>query len=237
MTTSVEFDHLILKQATIEIRFNDAYLLWDRAGFIWSEANSKFPNMKPVTVTPNEVKFMSDNRFEFSLNLDKAHIIDTRPSPSLKELQEHAEYFIDLVTDSLSLNIFSRIGFRLIYQKNFPDKLMAASALLSKKIISAPDDKLFNIKGSASMPRYSIVWEGETAATKVTIAAQNKKIDFDGLSGVDEIPSVHIEKSEIIYDIDYYTLKNISKGQFNTKDWIQQIYHIIKRDSRSFLSK
>lgn len=237
MTMSFEFDHLTLKQATFEIRFDDAYILWDRAGLIWSEAKSKLPDMKLIAATPNEVKFMLENRFEFSLNLDKAHIIDMKPSSSLKDFQEHADFFIDLVTNSLSLNTYSRIGFRLIYRKDFPDKFMAASALLSKKLIFVPENKLFNIQGTTLMPRYSIVWEGDSSATKVTIAAQNKKIDLDIPPSIEEISPVHLEKSEIIFDIDYYTLKNISKGQFNTKEWIQQIYHIIKRDSRSFLGK
>lgn len=42
-------------------------------------------------------------------------------------------------------------------------------------------------------------------------------------------------KYEVIYDIDYYTIKTVSRGQFNVKDWIEQAYHLIKRDSKNFM--
>ena len=153
----------------------------------------------------------------------------------MNEFIEFAEVFVDLVAKSLDISKFTRLGFRLIYYKNFPDKASAANVLLACKKLVVPEGKQFNIQGKVLLPRYSVVWEGESTAIQVTLAAQDRKIELDISPGIEEITSVHVEKHEIVYDIDYYTLNPILKGQLNVKDWIEQTYHLIKRDSKVFM--
>lgn len=235
MAPPLDLAHLKLKHATIEIRYDTAYTLWDRAGLIWSKASSEWSNLRILEAAPNVTKFILNDRMELQVTLDKAHLIDLKATSSLKEFIEFAEIFINLVTKSLEINKFTRLGFRLNYFKNFPDQASAADALLACKKIVIPEGKHFNIQGKVLLPRYSFTWQGESTAIRVSLSAQDRKIDFNVSPGVEELPPVHIEKHEIIYDVDYYTLNPISKGQLNVKDWIEQAYHLIKRDSIIFM--
>ncbi|HBH86766.1 MAG TPA: hypothetical protein DDY17_04075 [Syntrophaceae bacterium] len=235
MTHSLDLAQLKLRQAAIEIRYDNAYTLWDRAGRIWSRASSEWSNLKMIEAAPNITKFILNDRMELQVKLDRAHLIDLKASSSLKEFIEIAEIFVDIVAISLDISRFTRLGFRLTYYKNFPDKASAANVLLACKKLVVPEGKHFNIQGKVLLPRYSLLWEGESTAIQVTFAAQDRKIELDISPGIEELESVHMEKHEIVYDIDYYTLNHISKGQLNVKDWIEQTYHLIKRDSRVFM--
>ena len=235
MNDSLSLSNLKLLQATIEIRYNNAYLLWDRSGLIWSKASSKWVNLKIVKADPMVTNFLIDDRYEASVQLEKAHFIDLKPSSSLKEFIANAELFVTLVADTLDLTEFTRLGFRLIYYKRFNNKVEAADSLISTKMINVPSGKHFNIEGKVLTPKYSLKWEGESMGVRVELSAQNKKIDLDVKPGMEEIAPVHVERFEIVYDIDYYTLKNTTKGQLNVKDWISQSYHLIKRDSKVFM--
>jgi len=232
---SLDLSNLKLTQATMEIRFDNAYILWDRAGLVWSKANSIWSDLKMGKAEPMVTTFIVDDRYELSVQLGKAHFIDMLPSSSLKEFMANAELFVNLVVDSLEIYEFTRIGFRLIYSKKFKDKAEAANALISTNMLSIPSGKCFNIEGKVLMPKYSIRWEGESTAVRVSLTAQDKKIDLDVNPGVEELTPVHVERSEVIYDIDYYTMKHIKKGQLNVKEWISQAYHLVKRDSNIFM--
>lgn len=235
MKNSLDLSSLKLTQATMEIRFDNAYMLWDRAGLVWSKASSIWTNLKMGKAEPMVTTFIVDDRYELSIQLDKAHFIDMQPISSLKEFMVNAELFVALVVDSLDITEFTRLGFRLLYSKKFQDKTEAANAFISTKLINAPRGKHFNIEGKILMPNYSLRWEGESTGVRVKLTAQDKKIDLTVGPGVEEILPVHVERSEVIYDIDYYTLKNTRKGQLNVKEWISQAYHLIKRDSNVFM--
>jgi hypothetical protein len=236
MNSSLDFSQFKLTSATIEIRYDNAYILWDRAGLIWSEANLAWFGLKANQAEPNVTRFVINDRFDVMVSLDRSHLIDTKPTSSLKEFIEHAPTFLNLVMDSLNINKLERIGFRLIYKKYFKDKDTAAGTIIDSKIMTVPTNKIFNIQGKVLLPSYSFVWEGESTAAQIMLKAVDRKIDFKVPVGLeDEIPPVHLTKYEVIYDIDYYTIKTVSRGQFNVKDWIEQAYHLIKRDSKNFM--
>jgi len=235
MVAKVDLSQLKLIQSTFEIRYRNAYALWDKAGLLWFNANSEWSNLKMVKAEPMVTTFTLNDRFELGVNIDRLHIIDTTPSSSLKEFSECAEKFSDIVTNTLNIKNYTRLGFRLIYNRYFPDKITAANTLLASKMLLVPEGKHFNIQGKVLLPQFSLVWEGESTGVKVLMAARDKKIDFDAPLGIEELSSVHIEKYELVYDLDYYTLHQVSKGQLNIKEWIEQAYHLIRRDSKLFL--
>jgi len=237
MATPLKLSDLKLKHATMEIRYNDAFLIWDNAGLIWSRISSKFNDLKMIKAEPMVTSFKVDDHFELAVKLDRAHLIDLKPNSNLKEFIETSEVFINLVAKSLEITEFTRVGFRLIYIKQFPDRIAAANSVLSTKIMTVPDGKHFNIEGKTLLPKYSIIWEGESTAVRVTLGSQDKTISLDVHPDIEEISSMEMLKYEVIYDLDYYTLHPISKGQLNLKEWLTQAYHLIKRDSKVFFGE
>lgn len=235
MNKSLELEDFRLLQATIEVRYDNAYILWDRAGTVWSTINDTWHDLKPFKVEPNVVVFKLLDQYQISVELDKASIIDLKPSSSLKDFIEIADTFVKLIIKPLSIKDFTRIGFRPIFVKSFPDKDLAAKALLSTKMIFEPKGRHFNIEGKVRLPRFGIVLETDSTGVRIALEARDRKIDFDALPGVEELKSLHMEKHELVYDVDYYTLAKVSVGQLDMKEWINQSYHLIKRDSRDFL--
>jgi hypothetical protein len=235
MTSQINFMDLKLTQATFEVRYDNSYFLWDRAGVIWTKITSLWPDLKIERIEPSITTFKLENKYQLSVNLDKAYIVDLKPSSSLKEFMEKANDFIRLISQTLEIINFTRIGFRLIYIKNFPDKYAAANSLLSTKMMIAPEGRQFNIEGKAFLPKYSLVWEGDSSGARILLEVRDKKIDFEAHPAIEELNSIHIEKHELVYDVDYYALAKVSIGQLNIKEWLDQIYHLIKRDSKTFL--
>ena len=232
---SLDLSKLKLTQATMEVRFDNAYILWDRAGKIWSKASSLWSNLKMGKAEPMVTTFLLEDRYELSVQLGKAHLIDMLPTSSLKEFMANSDLFVELVAESLEISEFTRLGFRLLFSRKFTDNTHAAEAFVSTNMLRIPSGKHFNIEGKVLMPKYSIKWEGESTGVRVSLSAQEKKIDLDVNPGIEELMPVHVSRSEVIYDIDYYTLKNTKKGQLNVKEWISQAYHLVKRDSNIFM--
>lgn len=235
MATEFDLSQFTLRQAVFEIRYKEAYLLWDRAGQLWEAANNKWPNLKWVDIKPAKQLFKLNDTYELNVELSKAHLSDTKPSSSLKNFIEHSESFLNLATQTLNISEFTRLGFRLIYIRDYPDKISAANSMLDTKMIKTPEGKHFNISGKVLLPMYSLRWESETKGVRVTLQVQDKKIEFEAPIGLKEVPSINLEKYELIYDIDYYTLAPIVKGQLKIKEWLSEAYQLIKRDSKVFM--
>lgn len=235
MNTSFDLSQFKLIQAALEIRYDNAYLLWDRAGQIWSTANSKWDVLEVKAAEPTTTSFIAQERYDISVQLSKAYIIDLLPKTSLKDFTDNADFFVTTVEQILEVSVYNRLGLRLIYSRKFDSKAATADALMSLNIMHAPSGKFFNIDGRARAPKYSLIWQGESTATRINLIAQEKKIDLEVAPGIDEIETIHTKRHDLVFDIDYYTLKNVSKGQLNITDWISQTHHLIKRDSSKFL--
>jgi hypothetical protein len=235
MANPLDLESFKLSQATLEVRYDNAYILWDRAGEIWSRINNMWNGIKPSKVEPSSIIFSLDNKYQLSVELDKAYIIDSKPSSSLKDFIERADTFMKLIIQPLKIKEFTRIGFRPVYVKSFPDKTLAAKAMLATEMILVPKGKHFNIEGRMLLPKYAVVLEADSVAVRIALEARDRKIDFDAHPGIEELQSLHLEKHELVYDVDYYTLAKVSVGQLDMKEWISQSYRLIRRDSNSFL--
>ncbi len=45
-----------------------------------------------------------------------------------------------------------------------------------------------------------------------------------------------LEVPELTFDVDYYTVRPVRVGQIRLKDWIEQAFHMIKRDTNKILA-
>jgi hypothetical protein len=235
MTKSLNLDDFKLFQAVFEARYEKAYFLWDKSGEVWTAINQEWHTLKAEIIEPNNTTFLIDNKFQISVNIDKTSVIDLKPSSSLNDFTEVANKAFNIITTILRIEKFNRIGFRLIFIRDFPDKESSANAFIDTNLITIPKGKHFNIEGKVLLPTYKFNWESKSTTVRISLEVRDRKIDFDAHPSLDEIDSLHITKHELVYDIDYYTLDIVSIGQLNIKEWITQTYHIIKRDSRNIL--
>jgi len=224
-----------LEQAVFEARYALAYLHWDRAGAIWTEARTKWPGLQLSQAEPAGTQFTLENRYALSVSLDKATAVDHRPDRVLKSFVELLEDFVELITRRLEITDYSRIGLRLIFMKQYPDQEAASFALLSTNILRIPEGPRFGIDSPPILPEYAVRWEGKATGTTVRMKAEGRKYGFDPPLDWKEVSPVHKEEYYLKFDIDYYTVASVAVGQFSAKDWIDQALHFIRRDSKAFL--
>lgn len=224
-----------LEQCVFEARYEPSYLLWDHAGSIWSQIRAKWPRLKLSQVEPSATQFTLDSRFNLSVFVDKFAVIDQAPDQSLKSFLDVAESLSKVAIHHLEINEFSRLGLRLIFFKEFSDREAASTALLSSQILNLPDGPHFGIDMPPVLPGYTVRWESKATGTTVRIEAEGRIIDFTPPHFLDLRP-MHKEVAGLKFDIDYYTVASVTVGQFSCRDWINQAWHLVNRDSKPFLT-
>ena len=223
------------ERSVFEFRYSQSYLHWDRAGVLWHAALSKWPKLKRTRGEPNITSFMLENDYEISVMVDKTNIICYYPKSNLADFIEKAHYFLGSVTRQLEIEQFTRVGLRMFYFKSYPDEQSASADMLGAKLLNLPDGPHFGLDGSFTYPELAARWEGRAAGVTVRLRSEGRKIDFDPPHGIGELQSVHEEKFGLVCDLDYYTKGTVTTGQFRTQDWINQVLHLIRRDSHKFL--
>jgi hypothetical protein len=232
-----------LGQAHMELRTTPKFLHWDRAGSVWTEMLSKNPRLTFVQGEPNKTAFSLDNKYLFSTYLESAsstphtNILGTAHNPhrSLKEFSDLLKVFIDIVQERLMIDEYTRIGLRLIYYKSYPDKEAASQALLSTNLVSVPEGAYFGIKGSPTLPEYSIRWEEGKRGVSIRFRVESFKYELTPPLEWQDIEPVSKQHNRLAYDLDYYTIGTVAPGQFNVIEWISQGLHMVNRDTDKFL--
>jgi hypothetical protein len=235
--SALALDDFVLEKVAFETRHRSAYLLWDKAGVIWTKAAKRWPKLdpKPSHIEPAKITFRFGTDLEASVEIGSALAIGHYPN--LKEFGEFTEEFVRLVTHELQVEDYSRVGLRFTYFLLFKTKESAAAALLNSGLLRLPAGKHFSIDGKVTFPKAAFRWEGESLGALVRLEAEGRKLDFDPPMGVKELPSVHEEKFGIVLDIDYYTIASTGVGQLHIGEWISQVSHLVRRDSKAFLGE
>src|SRR5208337_2471987 len=91
----------------------------------------------------------------------QARIVAFEPEKSLDQFFKDSREFIRLTTHHLQVSSYKRVGFRLLYFKEFEDRNAAASAFFSLGLIRVPDGKKFEIEEQPTNPQYALRWENE----------------------------------------------------------------------------
>ena len=227
-----------MERATVEIRYAPAYLLWDRAGQLWTTCLEKWPNLKNVEAIPARTVFHLEREgitnYEFVAELQNARIIAHRPKSNLKEFSEMVSEFFGFIIKILELNSFERIGFRLMSVKQMKILEEALKITCGLALLNIPEEKAFGFDRKDVSPEIILLLEGEECGARVRIVGQQTSLQLTAPPGVFEEP---IKKTNfrVMYDIDYFTKKQVEVPQINFSEWIQNAYRVIKRDSDYFL--
>jgi hypothetical protein len=231
----MDISYFDLHQANFEVRYDQAYLLWDRAGAIWQVMRRTNPNLKLKEAGPAKVVMTLDDRFQLSVELDKLAVSVFTPPSNIDDYIPLCQQVLSLAINNLELTLFSRIGMRVIYRHEFRSRAEASDALISTKIMKVPEGKHFGIEGQAKLPHYAIRWEGDKLGVQVNLRAQERKILVEAIMGETAVQGIEKDLYELIFDVDYFTIGTVEVGQFRASDWITNALRVIRRDSKVFM--
>lgn len=233
----MNIDEFKLWSVSFEIRYDDAYTIWDNIGRFWNTIKESWPNMELArNPSPVVTHFYIDNKFEIALETGKIYIIQHHNVDSeLKEFTKLVDAIVSIAQEMFNISTYKRIGFRPVFFKEYDSKESTANGFLGLNLIRKVDTKHFNIEGKLSSLEYGSCWEDENSGARIKFASITRKVGIEIPINIPEIEKQTIEKWGIQIDMDYYTVKSVPKGQFRPSEWIKQARHIIRRDIKLYL--
>lgn len=139
---TIDLSSFELESCTLEVRYPFALALWDRSGQLWKAVQEKWPELSPIHVEPTKTDFRVGNT-RLVVEFEQARIVVFEPERSLDQFLKDSKEFVRITTQYLQIATYKRIGFRLVYFKEFKDKKDAAAAFFSLGLVRVPDGKRF----------------------------------------------------------------------------------------------
>lgn len=232
------FSKFVPYRAVCEIRYDPAYPLWDRAGHLWGSLKQIWGELAQDEIKPNSQTFRVGDQFELKVALTSASIIEHRPRTGLDEFVAAVDSFTSIVTKVLDVVTYERLGFRIFYRWECGDLQTGSEEVFKAKLITTPELPLFNVKEQPTQPELKLHWDGEKFGASIRLKVEAEKLQFlPPAVHADLLKSQTSEAVYVSYDVDYYTRAPVSIDSIRIKDFIEQSYHVVKRDSKKVLGE
>ncbi len=231
----MELTDLTLHTMAFEVRYDPRYLLFDRAGHIWSDVQREHPTMRMGQVAPARVAAVIDNQYQLAVELERTVIEDFSHQKKLDNYLDLCNGILSIIVPALDVTVFLRAGLRIIYRRTCRSADEASSLMLKLGLMRVPSGRHFGIEGEAKGPHYAIRWEGKTLGATANLRTQARRVFMEPPLGERALERVDKELFDLDYDLDYYTMAPVPIGQFRARDWIKQAVHVVERDSKVFL--
>lgn len=226
-----------IKQVIFRVNYRDAYFLFDRTGALFEAARKRWPTIKIQSGKPKVSIFLIDDKYRLQVELDRTTIVAYNPKSSLEDFIVDAHHFEEIVRKTLEIIEYKRVGFKPIYHKEYKTKEDATKDIIASLGLKVPQGKHFNIEGRIPLITLEHRWEDELLGISSELRSQEQFWEFNPPGEAEGLELKKVNKSFIKYAPDYYTLKSLSVSKFNTKKWLENAFHLIKRDSKIFLEK
>ena len=235
MSEALKFDDLSLSKAAFEVRYDNAFLLWDRSGSIWTQIILKQPELRVARAEPSKVVFASrgERELQLTLELGRLGVIAINPDKKLSAFTELVTRFTEITTQTLQVQAYTRVGLRVSFFKEYVDREAAAEALLGTRMIQVPAGQHFGLSTPILEPEVSIRKEDGKNGFSLRLKAEAVKFEFEPNFGLSEFAKPQsLEKHRVHLDVDCYLQAPVAPSKFYVSDWVDQTLHVIKRDGR-----
>ncbi len=232
----VTIDDFELYNATAEFRYKQALNLWDRAGVLWTQIQSETPSLRGVNIQPNEATFRTDST-QFIVALERASFHWIKPTRSLTAFASSTARFIGTVTEMLEIEQFTRIAIRLIYRKVVPSIEIAARMVQSSGLLILPAQRIFGQELIIDDAAVQFRLQSEQSGVLVRLRSEQRKFQSDLPIDWDGSDIATVEKSYLLFDLDFFVSSNTAVDQLKVEDWIKHITHMVNRDSVHILDR
>lgn len=224
-----------MSRAVCELRYENAYLIYDLTGHIFHELKDSFTELSVVNAAPDQSSFSSEEG-SLILTLNSSRFVSEYPESTLEKFAAHAQRFFEVLCDQLDLKVFTRIGLRVIWKRNFKSHDESKRALAFMKLNSLGPDARFGVPGEPEEVLFR--WEGTQSGAMLRLKAETGKIDVVLPPELeDPNPKIHKAINGLTLDVDYYTVAPVERSQWNASAWIPQSVRIIKKEADAVVSR
>ena len=235
----LSFNEFKLETIVAELRFPFSFILWDIAGELWHELEEQLPT-KSFLITnasPSSVTVTYDNKYEIGIEQERFVLNTSSPKATFPEFLEILKIIFELVSDKLKIELFTRIGFRQVFVKQYPSIKKVAEDLLSLPSIIIPSQILSDNTGSYIAPGITIRVEDGNKGKFFNLRGQNRTFEVNIPSIIapkpDEVSNTY-NQSILAFDIDFYTQIQVPIGQLSILDWFKQAHDSVVKDAGKF---
>jgi uncharacterized protein (TIGR04255 family) len=233
MPGSLTIDDFKPVSVTCELRYKNAYLIYDRTGHVLEELRESFTDITVSTASPPQTAFMAEEG-TFSLEVGACRFTTSQLDKKGEKFAKHCKAFFDAVSSNLHIGVFTRVGLRYIARREFKTVDESRQALASMRLANLNPTKRFN--SSESPTEVLFRWEDEQIGAFVRLKAETTEIKFGVSPELQEYaPNIDRKIIGITLDVDYYTLAPVEREQWNSEEWLPEKLRIIKREADGIL--
>lgn len=229
MPSRFKFDDFKPVSITSELRYKNAYLIFDCTGQILADIRGSFSEINTVIATPQQSAFASAEG-TFNLELATCRFTSGRPDKDIETYARHCKVFFDAVAERLKIDIFTRIGLRYILRLEFKTEKESKEALGSMMLANLNPTKRFNSSDSPTEVLFR--WEDAQIGATVRLKAETTEMKMNvppELQGY--VPKFEKKIVGLTLDIDYYTVAPVEREQWDAKEWLLQKFRIIRMEA------
>jgi hypothetical protein len=226
---------LSIAHSVCEVRYEMAYLIFDRTGAVCMECKERFPNLKLIQASPASTSF-SDDSYSYWVEQTMSRVNVTKTAHDPKEFGERAKPFFEIALRQLEVSVFTRLGLRQVYFKTFAEPHGARDAVMALNLQPGAADTQFGI--ASPCQELVMTWESKQHGAMIHVVA---------VPGTNVLPVIDVRqieegygksyKSVLNFDVDYFTTAPVLRSQFDAEEWIVQSSHVIKKGLRGFLAR
>jgi hypothetical protein len=228
---SLNLDQFTAWNATFEVRYDTAFLFWDRSGSIWAEVKKRYPEATVEQASPNQVRISVDDRTSAAASVDKAHFTVVNPKNDLRELQSFSKVLFPPLLRYLDVSSLTRVGLRVVYGKRFDGRKEAADFVSAHSPIPKLKGKHLNVDGIVFEPEMYFQYEGDVLGFSIRIKAHQTKMTLAvPVEFQDALKENRAERSYVTLDVDYYAHGITPITSFDASAIIEGWLHVIRRD-------
>jgi uncharacterized protein (TIGR04255 family) len=213
---------------TCELRYKNAYLIYDRTGQVIEDVRESFTDINVSTSSPQQTAWVT-NEGTLTLELGACRVISTRPDKNAEAFAKHCKAFFDAVTHHLQIGVFTRIGLRYILRKEYKTLDESKAALASMMLANLKPTKRFN--SSDSPTEILFRWEDSQIGAFVRLKAEMVELkatvppEFQ-----DIVPKIDKKINGLTLDIDYYTVAPVDREQWNSQEWLPEKMRLVRKE-------
>lgn len=224
-------DSFKLHTAIFQLRYIEAYELWDRAGAISRAMCAIWPDLKLSEGKPQR-QILEGNGVHLQTEIAQS----TVTLKGDKSLEQHKVKQLiatfDVWRKELALKELKRISTRTIFVKDFSSTKEANAELRSLGLVRWPSSKVFDQPLESDLNGFEIRYRFEDKSSFSFLSFRVEQVKYDVELDPDffDETEMHRSKYRMIIDFDRGLLGVVDAEKFRVDDWIKGHQHILRRD-------
>lgn len=229
-------DAFKLHSLTVQIRYQPAYVLWDKAGAVARAHDGLWPGLTVPDANANQQVLRSkDVQIQTGLDQSTITLFGTKSYDAARTSKVKETY--DVWWKELELSELTRVSSRAIYVKEFSTLKDANAELLGLNLVRWPTSKVFDqpVDGASNGPDIRFHFEDENSFTFLRLKAEKVNIEAEMHQELSDLEDIKLTKTRLVLDFDRGIIGKISAEKFRMEDWLKGHQHILRRDLEKVL--